>query len=117
MKKMLRVIHIAVPVLFIFMLACITFVISDDLASGSWAFSSLMIFYPTLFFLQGSACSLVRGNIFVSLGISIASYIIVLLIWMNSSAIFYIFAYLLIGFLGYGFTHLIKKVFRTSNKS
>src|SRR5690606_19827370 len=107
--------HIAVPVLLIFMVACVTFIISDDLASGSWAFSSLMIFYPTLFFLQGSACSLVRGNIFVSLGISIVAYIIVLLIWMNSSAIFYIFAYLLIGFLGYGITHLIKKVFRTSD--
>jgi len=108
-KKILGVIHILAPVSIIFILAYITFVPLNDLSFGAWAVSSLIIYYPILFLLQGSACSLLKANIFTSLGISIAAYIVVLLIWMNSSAIVYMFAYLLIGFLGYSVTHLIKK--------
>lgn len=109
MRKALIAVHIVVPVLIIFILAYVAFTASDDLFTKGLVLNSLMIYYPILFLLQGSACSLLKTNIFISLGFSIATFIIVLLIWLNSSAMFYIFAYYIIGFIGYRVTQFFKK--------
>jgi len=107
-RKIFVGIHIVVPVLIIFILSYVSF--SNDLFTHSWIVSTLLIYFPILFFLQGAVCSLLKANILTSLGFSLVAYISVLLIWMNSSAIGYLFAYLIIGFLGFGITRLIQKV-------
>lgn len=109
--------HIVVPILLIFLFAYISFSNPSDLSTQSWIVSSLMIYYPIMFFLQGAVCSLLRANIFISLGFSLAAYVIALLIWMNSSAIGYIFAYLIIGFLGFGITWLFQKAISYKTRS
>lgn len=108
-RKTLVVIHIAVPVFLIFIFAYIAFTASDDLFAKGLVLNSLIVYYPVLFLLQGSASSLLKTNVFLSLGISIAMFIIVLLIWLNSSAFIYVFAYVIIGFIGYAITRLIQK--------
>lgn len=100
--------HITIPVLLIFVLAYMAFTSSNDLIGMGLIFNSLMIFYPLLFLVQGSICALLRANIFLSLSISTIAFIIVLFIWLNSSALFYVFVYLALGFISYAITRFIQ---------
>ncbi|MBU8878673.1 hypothetical protein BGM26_06675 [Bacillus sp. FJAT-29790] len=72
-------------------------------------FITLIIIYPALFLLQGVITAILKSNILISLGISSLGYFITIFIWANSSAIGYIFVYLLFGFLGYGVVRLFQK--------
>lgn len=112
-RKLLIVSHIAVPVFIIFILAYTAYTTSDDLFANGLILNSLILYYPLVFLLQGSASSLLKSNVFLSLGISIAMFIIVLLTLLNSSAIIYIFVYLIVGFIGYGMTLLIQNLIST----
>jgi len=114
-RKLLIVSHIAVPVFIIFIFAYTADTTSDDLFANGLVLNSLILYFPLIFLLQGSASSLLRSNVFLSLGISIAMFIIVLLTLLNSSAIIYIFVYLIIGFIGYGVTQLIQKLISSRN--
>lgn len=112
-RSILIALHIAVPVLIMFILACISDTTSDDLFAKGLLVTSLLLYYPILFLLQGSVAALMKTNIFLSLGVSIAIFIIILIIWLNSSAIIYIFAYSIIFLIGYGLTHTIRKIARS----
>jgi hypothetical protein len=72
-------------------------------------FISLLVFYPAIFFIQGVITAVLKGNVFISLGVSILGFVVTILLWANSSAIGYIFVYLLVGFLGYGVIRLFQK--------
>ena len=112
-KKMLTVLHIAIPIVIMVILAYVAFVSSDDVFAKGLLITSLFAYYPILFLLQGIAASLLKANIFISLGISAAAFIIILLIWMNSSALIYTVLYLIVGFIGYAITSFIQKLIKS----
>lgn len=112
-RNILIALHIAVPGLIMFILAYISDTTSDNLFAKGLLLTSILLYYPILFVLQGSVAALLKTNIFLSLGISIAVFIIILIIWLNSSAIIYIFAYLIIFLIGYSLTHSIRKIARS----
>jgi hypothetical protein len=96
--------------LLIFIAGFITFAVpSSEVDVVSWAFNLLLIYYPILFLLQGVVTSLFRTNIFLSLIGSIGAFVLVLFIWMNSSASGYIIIYALIALLSFAVTDFIKK--------
>jgi len=101
-------IHILIPVITMFVLAYTSFAIEDDLLATGLILNSLMIYFPVIFLVQGIVCALLRANVFMSLGISTLAFIVVLIVWLNSSAIIYIFVYLVIGFIGYVVTRWIQ---------
>ncbi|MGE8203013.1 hypothetical protein ACQKP0_00390 [Heyndrickxia sp. NPDC080065] len=72
-------------------------------------FISLLIIYPAIFLIHGVITAILKGNIYISLGISTLGFLITILIWANSSAIGYILVYLLLGFLGYGAVLFFQK--------
>lgn len=107
-KNVLVSIHILIPVIIMFVLAYSSFAIEDDLLATGLILNSLIIYFPVIFLIQGIVCALLRSNVFMSLGISALAFIVVLIIWLNSSAIIYIFVYLVIGFIGYGVTRWLQ---------
>jgi len=70
---------------------------------------SILIIYPVLFLIQGGITALLKGNILISLAVSILGFVVTMFAWLNSSAAGYILLYLLFGLLGYGVVGLIKK--------
>lgn len=62
--------------------------------------SSLLIF-PLLFLLQGIICALGNINVLLSLGVSILDFLILVMIYLNDSAFFYVPIYLMLGTIGY----------------
>ncbi|NYF25497.1 hypothetical protein [Sporosarcina sp. JAI121] len=70
---------------------------------------SLLIIYPALFLIQGVLTAICKSNIFISLGVSVLGFLVTIFTWANSSAIGYVFVYLLVGLVGYGIVRLFKK--------
>lgn len=70
---------------------------------------SLTVIYPILFLLQGIICALNKTNVFLALGISIFSFVVLLIVYLNSSAFVYILIYTSLGVLGYLVAYFIKK--------
>lgn|SRR5690625_1700738 len=107
-NKVLIFIHLLLPVIIIFSLVYKAFSTFDVLMGTELILNSLIFYFPIVFLLQGIACALLRANVFVSLGTSTLTFVLVLIIWLNSSAIIYIFAYLIIGLIGYGVTRRLQ---------
>ncbi|MFC7745923.1 hypothetical protein ACFQU8_01525 [Lentibacillus kimchii] len=109
-------IHIIVPVLIMFTLVILSFsnIVYDagSLNSMNLIIESLILYYPILFFVQGLVCALLKANILLSLGISLAAYMVIMFMWLNSSGLIYILVYVLMGFLGYSLVLLVKKVMK-----
>ena len=70
---------------------------------------SLLIFFPALFFGQGMACSYGKGSLLVSLLISLVTFGVILVRFMNSTAAVYGLMYIAAALLGYG----APKIFNT----
>lgn len=64
---------------------------------------SLVLIFPTLIFMQGILSSKNRINIFLSLGISLVTFIVIMVICLNTSASIYIGVYIISWSLGYFF--------------
>lgn len=109
-NKVLSFIQLVLPAVVMFIIAYVAFASSDDLYTTGLILNSLIIYFPLLFLLQGIFSALVRANMFVSLGVSVIAYIIVVFVWLNSSAIVYIIAYIVVWFIGYGISRLIQNV-------
>lgn len=109
-RKVLSLIHLIVPAFVMFALAYSAFASTDDLFTTGLILNSLIVYYPLLFLLQGIACALLQSNIFVSLCVSVVAFLIVLFVWLNSSAAIYIIGYVIVWFIGYGITQLVKNM-------
>lgn len=63
---------------------------------------SLVAFFPFLWLVQGVVCALTKTNIFLPLILSIFTYIILMVIYLNYSGAIYIPIYFIAWFIGYG---------------
>lgn len=108
-RKVFVSLHIVLPTLFMMILAVVAFAGIDDLFTHELALTSLVIYYPLLFILQGMACSWLRANMIFSLGTSILGYVLVLFFWFNFSALVYLIVYIIVWFVAYGVTRLIVR--------
>lgn len=70
---------------------------------------SLILLFPFLFLIQGIICALSLTNIFWALGVSIFSFITLMVIYLNSTALIYILIYLILGITGYLINNYITK--------
>lgn len=70
---------------------------------------ALIIIFPIIFLIQGIFSAILKDNIWVSLGISTFMFIVIMFLWLNSSAAGYIIFYVLIGFIGFGMVRLLSK--------
>jgi hypothetical protein len=120
MKKK-NVVTVLFPLLFMTVITVISF--SNMLDFNGIDFKgifilSLILLFPFLFLLQGIICAINNTNIFLSLGVSILNFIILLIIYLNDSAVIYIFIYLTFGAIGYLITKSIAKIksIRTNKK-
>lgn len=70
---------------------------------------SIILLFPLLFFLQGIICPISNTNVFLSLGVSILNFIILMMVYLNDSALIYIFIYIACGAIGYLISNSIVK--------
>ncbi|RDY26539.1 hypothetical protein CHL78_012865 [Romboutsia weinsteinii] len=68
---------------------------------------SLVLIFPTLIFMQGILSGKNRINIFLSLGISLVTFIVIMVIYLNTSASIYIGVYIISWSLGYFLSKLL----------
>lgn len=81
------------------------------LGDGYFVFIGLLVVFPILFLMQGILSAMNDINIFLALGISSAGFIAMMFIFLNTSALLYLFIYLSLGIIGYFITKLTKKYF------
>ncbi len=70
---------------------------------------SLLLIFPALFFAQGMACSYGKGNIIVALLASLATFSLIVVLFMNSSALIYVLIYFGAALLGYHGRRLMRR--------
>jgi hypothetical protein len=73
---------------------------------------SLILLFPVLFLTQGIVCARYNINVFLSLGASILDFVILMIVYLNDSALIYGLIYLTFGVTGY----LITKIFTKSGE-
>ncbi|MDE5413524.1 hypothetical protein [Alkalihalobacterium chitinilyticum] len=71
---------------------------------------SLILIFPILYALQGVACAFGKSSLLVSLLVTTLTFVLILIIYLNSSALIYILIYNISGFISYG----IVKFFRSN---
>lgn len=76
---------------------------------------SLVLFFPILFIAQGIACALTKSNVFTALIISNLTYLVIMFIFLNDSAMGYILYYSIAYFIGYFLSKLILKLKSKNN--
>ncbi|WP_434302928.1 hypothetical protein [Clostridium botulinum] len=76
---------------------------------------SLILLFPILFIIQGILCAISHTNVFLSLGVSILDFIILMFVYMNESAFIYNLIYLTCGIIAYLITKSIKKALSSKN--
>lgn len=109
-RRVYNLFNLFLPALTMVILAFVSFSnFFDDLVTKGLIINSLILIYPLLFFLQGIVTALLKSNLFLSLGISTVTLIIIIVIWLNMSAVVYPFVYGFAGLLGYGIVRLIQK--------
>ena len=70
---------------------------------------SLVLLFPLLFLVQGVSCAITNTSIVASLLVSILTYLPLMFVFMNESAVVYILYYAISYFIGYfGFKLIIK---------
>ncbi|WP_078427937.1 hypothetical protein [Alkalihalobacterium alkalinitrilicum] len=97
------------PAIIIFLISLVSFTTTHPNLKGLFIISLLVIF-PLLYFIQRIVCSVFKVNFLYSLFISTMAFLIVLLVFLNSSAIIYIFMYIVTGILGYGLVKLAQEL-------
>lgn len=103
------VICMVLPAILMFVIGYLT--LTDFLGAQDHGYFilALIIIFPMIFLIQGIFSAILKENLWVSLGISTVAYVVIMFLWMNSSAVGYIIFYLLSGFLGYGAVRLVTK--------
>lgn len=71
---------------------------------------SMILGFPLLFFIQGIMSSISKTNIVLSLGISLVTFLMILIIFLNDSALLYALIYLIAGVIGYGIGYISLKI-------
>lgn len=107
----IRIITMLVPSILMTSLAIISFtdIINTIDAKGMFMIGLLLLF-PLLFLGQGIACGRGKGNIVLSLLVSTVTFVMIILSYLNSSALFYIVLYLIVGLFGYGLARFTKRL-------
>ncbi len=77
---------------------------------------SLMVLFPLMFLIQGIRCALARVNVVLSLGISSLTFLLLIAIYLNSTAYPYLFVYLSCGLMGYVISFSVLK-FKDNKKA
>lgn len=108
-----KLVVILAPSALIFILTILSF--THFLAGMGLIVISLMFLFPLLFFLQGIYSAKKKVNILLSSITSIASYLIILFVFLNETALIYLAPYIVLVFLGYFFT--IKYLPRKTNSA
>ena len=112
MKKK-NVVTVLFPLLFMTIITIISFSNMLDFKGIDFKgifILSLILLFPLLFLLQGIICAINNTNVFLSLGVSILNFIILLMVYLNESAAIYILIGLTLGAVGYLITKLIVKI-------
>jgi|GEM_PF-5218496 len=112
MKKgsMLATITTYLPAFLMVILALLSFSnLFDDMFRKGLLINSLILYYPSLLFLQGIVTAMIKGNPFLNAGSSLLAFMFILFIWLNSSALIYILIYLISFLLGYWIIKMFKK--------
>lgn len=81
----------------------------SDLDSKSLLIVGLVLIFPVIFILQGVLCAITRSNVIFSLSVSIITYLVIMFVFLNSSAFIYVFVYLFIWTLGYWIARYLIK--------
>jgi hypothetical protein len=120
MKKK-NVVTVLFPLLFMTIITIISFSNMLDFKGIDFKgifILSLILLFPLLFLLQGIICAINNTNLFLSLGVSILNFIILLMVYLNDSALIYVFIYLTFGVIGYLITKSIVKIksFKSNKK-
>jgi len=73
----------------------------SDLDAKSLILAGLILIFPVLFVLQGVLCAVTRSKVILSLTVSIVTYIIIMFVFLNSSAFVYVIVYVGMWIIGY----------------
>jgi len=112
MKKIskLAIITTYLPAFLMVFLALLSFSnLFDDMFRKGLLINSLILYYPSFLFLQGIVTAMIKGNPFLNVGTSLISFMFILIIWLNRSALIYIIIYLITFLLGYWIIKMFKK--------
>ncbi|OAB37045.1 hypothetical protein PMSD_09580 [Paenibacillus macquariensis subsp. defensor] len=99
-----NIIVILFPALVMAIIAIITFTQMfglSDLNAKSLIIAGLVLIFPVLFVLQGVLCAVTRSKVILSIVVSIVTYIIIMFVFLNSSAFVYLIVYLGMWAIGY----------------
>jgi hypothetical protein len=112
-KNLLIKLTTYLPAIIMIILAFLSFSnILDETFRKGLIINSLILYYPSLFFLQGIVTAFINANVYVNVGLSLLVYIFILLVWLNSSALIYIVIYLISFFLGYWVIKMFKNRYK-----
>lgn len=109
-RKIQHLLHHILPVVIMITLAAVAFTTSNEQFGGNLIIQSLLLYYPALFILQGILCSILEGKIYYSLGSTVIAFLIVILIWLNATALPYIIMYVLLGLIAYGVAQAFRLI-------
>lgn len=99
-----------VPSILMISLAVISFTDILNIMDAKGIFIiGLLLLFPLLFLGQGIACGRGKGNFVLSLLASTVTFVLIILIFLNSTALFYIILYLVVGLFGYGLARFTKR--------
>lgn len=106
-----RLITALLPSAIMLIIALISFAeLLDSLDAMGLFIIGLLLIYPLLFLGQGVACAFGKGNIFLSITVSSITFVIIVFVFLNSSALMYIVLYLIIAFFAYGITLFSQRI-------
>lgn len=77
---------------------------------------SLILLFPLLFLLQGIICAINNTNVFLSVGLSILTFIILMIVYLNDSAFIYVLIYFTFGAVGHLIAKFIMKIKASRSK-
>ncbi|WP_084031636.1 hypothetical protein [Anaerobacillus arseniciselenatis] len=100
-----------VPTIIMLMFALVSFTNIFTIEDGKGLFViGLLLIFPLLFIGQGCACAFGKGNLLLAVAVSTLSFFSIILLFLNSSALFYIILYLIVAFFAYGITLFSQKI-------
>ncbi len=70
---------------------------------------SLLLFFPVIFIVQGVYCRIREINLILPIFISLVAFLLMLVIFLNSSALAYMPAYVILGLIGYYLAKILDK--------
>ncbi len=100
-----------VPTVIMWLFAMVSFTNIFTIEDGKGLFViGLLLIFPLLFIGQGCACAFGKGNLFLAVAVSTFSFFSIILIFLNSTALFYIILYLFVAFFAYGITLFSQRI-------